>query len=139
MLQELETCKLWMLNTYLISLHCLPMPFIRTNTEHLSVGLRSNKVEDEPVLLELMNEVAARIPSKWRDVGIQLHLNPDHLDGIAVSVSSSHDRFCSVFTLWKKQLLPPYKWSTVLQALKSPSVNESRLAEELKNKLRVTV
>ena len=96
-------------------------------------------MEDEPELVELMNEVAAHIPSKWREVGIQLHLNPDHLDGIAVSVSSTHDRFCSVFTLWKKQMTSPYKWSTIIHALKAPAVNEIRLAEELKNKLKVTV
>lgn len=81
-----------------------------------------------------MNEVAAHLPSKWRDVGIQLHLNPDHLDGIAVSASTPLDRFCSVFTLWKKQMTAPYKWSTVIQALEAPAVSETRLAEELKNK-----
>ena len=101
------------------------------------IGLQTKKMEDEPELVELMNEVAARIPSKWREVGIQLHLSTDHLDGIAVSVSSPHNRFCSVFTLWKKQMTLPYKWSTVIQALKAPAVNEIRLAEELANKVTV--
>ena len=101
------------------------------------IGPQSYKMEDEPRLVDLLNEVAARIPSKWREVGIQLHLNPDHLDGIEVSVSSPHDRFCSVFTLWKKQMTAPYKWATVIHALKAAAVNEIRLAEELKN--RVTV
>ena len=103
----------------------------------IPIGPKGYKMEEEPELVDLMNEVAAHIPSKWREVGIQLHLNPDHLDGIAVSVSSPHDRFCSVFTLWKKQMTPPYKWSTVIQALKAPAVNEIRLAEELKNRATV--
>ena len=85
-----------------------------------------------------MNKVAARLPSKWRDVGIQLNLSPDHLDGIAVSASSGPlDRFYSVFSLWKKQMTAPYKWSTVIHALETPAVNEIRLAEELKRSLRI--
>ena len=97
-----------------------------------------NEARDEPRLAELMNKVAARLPSKWRDVGIQLNLNPDHLDGIAVSASSSNlDKFCSVFSLWKKQMTAPYRWSTVIHALEAPAVNETRLAAELKNSLKV--
>lgn len=87
-----------------------------------------------------MNKVAARLPSKWRDVGVQLNLNPDHLDGIAASTSSSSlDRFYSVFTLWKKQVTAPYAWSTVIHALEAPAVNEIRLAEELRSSLKVDI
>ena len=89
-------------------------------------------LEAEPELRDLMNELAARIPHKWREVGIQL-IKEEKLNCFT-SPEPLHN-FSSVFTTWKSETSSPYKWSTLIDVLKSPSVDETRLAEELMNKL----
>ena len=91
-------------------------------------------LDSEPELLDLMNEVAAEIPSKWKDVGLQLGLDHGVLEG--VRGDNSHC-YMDVFTQWKNQnsTTYPYTWSTIVQALQTPAVSEKRLADKIKNKL----
>ena len=107
----------------------------------LFIGLHSKytaSLGDEPQLSDLMNEIAAKIPNKWRDVGLQLGLDHGVLEGIAhISPGDSNHCYSNVFTRWKNQNLTthPYTWSTVVQALKSPAVGEERLANKIKDEM----
>ena len=95
-------------------------------------------MDSEPELPDLMNEVAAKIPSKWSDVGLQLQVDPDVQEGIArISPGDTNRCYSNVFTQWKNQnsTTHPYTWLTIVQALKAPAVGESRLAEKIKDKL----
>ena len=56
-------------------------------------------LDSEPELLDLMNEVAAEIPGKWRDIGLQLGLEHGILDGIAPSAQEI------TITHWKNKLV----------------------------------
>ena len=95
-------------------------------------------LDSEPELSDLMNEVAANIPKRWRDVGLQLGLDPGVLKRIA-TISQGDTNLCyvNVFTQWKKQTSTthPYTWSTVVRALKTPAVGEQRLADKIKSEL----
>ena len=85
-----------------------------------------------------MNEVATEIPSKWRDMGLQLGVNQDVLEGIASISQGDFNRcYSNVFTQWKNQnsTTYPYTWSTIVQALESRAVGEKRLADKIKEKL----
>ena len=85
-----------------------------------------------------MNEVAAKIPSKWRDVGLQLGLDHGVLEGIAsISVGDTNHCYSNVFTRWKNQnsTTHPYTWSTIVQVLESQTVGEKLLASKIKNEL----
>ena len=97
-------------------------------------------LEDEPELCDLMNEVAAKIPSKWRQFGIELKLSPDELDRFSLASPGDASRcFSSVFTLWhKKMSREPYSWLTVVESLRAPAVGEHKLAEDLCIKLTRT-
>ena len=91
-------------------------------------------LDSEPELSDLMNEVAAEIPSNWRNVGLQLGLDQGVLDGIAlISPGDTDHCYRNVFTRWKKQnsTTHPHTWSTIVQALESPAVGERRLAEKI--------
>ena len=44
--------------------------------------------------------------------------------------------FTFVFNVWKNRATRLYKWSTVIEALESPAVDEMRLAQELRTKLQ---
>ena len=83
-----------------------------------------------------MNEVAAEIPGKWRDIGLQLGLDHEVLNGIATtSPGDTNHCYSDVFTRWKNQNLSsyPYTWLTVVQALQSKAVGEKKLADKIRN------
>ena len=95
-------------------------------------------LDSEPDLSDLLNEIAAEIPSKWRDMGQQLGLDQGVLEGIAtISPEDTNHCYSNVFTRWKNQTSTehPYTWSTVVQALKTRTVGQVRLAAKIKNKL----
>ena len=91
-------------------------------------------MDSEPKLPDLMNEVAAVIPSKWKDVGLQLGLEHGVLGGIRGEASHC---YMDVFTRWKSQrsTTHPYTWLTIVQVLQTRAVGEERLADEIRNKL----
>ena len=89
--------------------------------------------DNEPEVSDLMNEVAAKIPNKWMDVGLQLGLDQSELDGITPESPGDTNRcYRKVFTRWKKKSSEkhPYTWSTIVRALQAPAVGEERLADE---------
>ena len=91
-------------------------------------------MQSAPELSDLMNEVAAKIPQKWHAVGIQLGMEHDHLEFLSVSTPPGSRQFASVFTAWKNCMKKDHTWSVLIQALKTPAVNEPRLAQELSTK-----
>ena len=111
-------------------MHCLGVPLSCT-------GLASKYpagLDSEPELPDLMNEVAAAIPSKWWDVGLQLGLDHGVLEGIGGDASHCYS---NVFARWKNQnsTTHPYTWSTIVQALQTPAVGKERLADKIRNKV----
>ena len=95
-------------------------------------------LKSEPELPDLMNEVAAEIPGKWRDVGLQLGVDQGVLGGIAtISLGDTNLCYSNVFTRWKNQnsTTHPYTWSTLVHVLQAPAVGEERLANKIKTKL----
>ena len=91
-------------------------------------------LDSEPELPDLMNDIAATIPSKWKDVGLQLGLDHGVLEGIGGEASHC---YMDVFTRWEKQksTTHPYSWLTIVQVLQTRAVGEEKLADEIKNKL----
>ena len=92
-------------------------------------------LDNEPDVSDLMNEVAAKIPNKWRDVGLQLGLDQSELDGIAIeSPRDTNLCYSKVFTRWKNKNSAehPYTLSTIVRALRAPAVGVERLADEIK-------
>ena len=95
-------------------------------------------LDSEPELRDLMNEVAAEIPGKWRDVGLQLGLDQGVLGGIAtISLGDTNLCYSNVFTQWKNlnSTTHPYTWLTIVDALEAPAVREKQLASKIKTKL----
>ena len=85
-----------------------------------------------PELIELMNDVAAEIPTKWRLVGIQLKLPSGTLNTIQDENAGRPDRnvhsFEQVFTEWRRQKTSPHTWETIINALRAPAVGEIEVA-----------
>ena len=92
-----------------------------------------------PLLKDLMNDIAAAIPAKWRDVGIQLNLPTGILDSIQNQnsrESSPHLKsFEQVFIEWsKKDSESTYTWTHIIAILRKPAVGENDLADKLTTK-----
>ena len=89
-----------------------------------------------PELQVLMSEVAAKIPAKWRHVGIQLCVPVEALDDIQLQVAGRPDSNIHAFELmfgkWKSLHPYQYTWSTIIDALEAPSVGAMSVAAELK-------
>ena len=110
---------------------------LSANSALPGLGNKYAGLESEPELSDLMNEVASKVPSKWKQISIQLELTPS--DQECFMASSPNDPiqcFTSVFRVWKSRATRPYTWSTVIAVLEAPAVDEMRLAQELRTKLR---
>ena len=83
-----------------------------------------------------MSAVAAKIPAKWRFVGIQLGVPVEALDDIQGQVAGRPNSNIGAFELvlgkWKSLHPHEYTWSTIINALEAPSVAEIRMAAELR-------
>ena len=110
---------------------------IFTHSSLAGLGKKYTGLESEPQLPDLMNEVASKVPAKWKQISIQLGLTPsDHECFMASTPNDPLQCFTSAFRIWKSRAIRPYTWSTVIEALQSPAVDEMRLAQELKMKLQ---
>eukprot|EP00731_Ephydatia_muelleri_P015447 Em0008g1167a len=104
--------------------------------------LQENKqaaVDDHtPNLDDLMNDIAAVIPAKWRLVGVQLKLPNGTLDEIQAQNAGRPNQcilsFEQVFAKWRSLGTRLYTWKTMINALRSPAVGEVTLANELNAK-----
>ena len=89
-----------------------------------------------PELKDLMNAVAAKIPAKWRFVGIQLGVPVEALDDIQLQVAGKPNCNIGAFELllgkWKSLHPHKYTWSTIINALEAPSVGAIDVAAELR-------
>ena len=73
------------------------------------------------------------------NIGIQFGLSVGELDGFKVDTSlggSPVNMFQRVFFQWQSNPVYPYTWTTVLEALASPVVNHTNIADDIVDKLK---
>ena len=94
-------------------------------------------LQQYPTHSQLMNWVAAALPTKWRFVGIQLGVSVPRLDEIEVNYPQDcRRRYSAMFWLWENQKLPPFTWTSVIEALKSSLVEENTVAASIEEALK---
>ena len=102
--------------------------------------IHNNSVDvwPSPELDDLMNDVVSKIPAQWRAVGIQLGVPSCTLDSIqhqnAGKPQACYESFETVLSTWKQNQYKPYTWTTIIDALETPSVGQVALAEVLRAK-----
>ena len=108
-----------------------------THSSLAGLGSKYLGLTSEPELSDLMNEVASKVYAKWKEISIQLGLTlNDQKYFMELTLGDPKQCFTFVFTVWKSRATKPYTWSTVIQTLESPAVDEMRLAQELRTKLQ---
>ena len=88
-------------------------------------------VHSAPEISELLNEVASKAISNWKEVGLQLGIKLQNLEAIENKNRDSTICYAAMFERWKRNGKPPYTWTTIIKALKAPAVGEMQLALEL--------
>ena len=66
--------------------------------------------------------------TKWEDIGLALNLHPDTLNTIKIDNREVKGCFTEMLKVWLKQTDPQPMWSTLLDALRQPSVGCEDLA-----------
>ena len=94
----------------------------------------AGKADTKPEMKDLANKVIPRVCSKWRDLGLQLNLEYCVLDEIEADHQKSAERCTKMLAKWLSQDAGA-SWSTLVAALNSNAVNETRLAASLKTTL----
>lgn len=79
----------------------------------------------------LANRVATVIPHKWREVAFQLGLRMCDIRAIEMDGRTGFNSFMAVLSLCQDSLSEPFTWNTLVSALRSRSVGELCLADEL--------
>ena len=68
---------------------------------------------------------------QWYNLGLGLHITPDSLDAIKQdNAHKTEDCFRAMLTQWLRDGHQP-TWSALAEALRSPSVGLSHLAQEI--------
>ena len=88
-------------------------------------------LEKPPELYDLLNRVAAEIPAKWKQVGVQLRIKIGSLENIPINYQDGILRYTEVFELWRRCGSSPYTWATIIDALREPSIEEMALANNV--------
>ena len=88
------------------------------------------KAGTKPSMKDLANEVIPRVCSKWRDLGLQFNIDHWVLDEIEEDHQKSAERCNRMLAKWLSQDAGA-SWSTLVAALTSRAVKETRLAESL--------
>ena len=84
-------------------------------------------------LSTVRNEIhAAR--AKWYDIGIELKVDVSTLKSIESMYSNSKDCLREVIAEWLKAVHPKPTWRSLLDALRRPAVDESKLAAVIEGK-----
>ena len=87
-------------------------------------------VDDLPVVMEELNDTRA----KWYDIGLQLRISVGTLNAIKKDCNSTSDCLRETLTTWLKTCPSPPTWSNIVDALRSSTVGEVRLAADLEQK-----
>ena len=82
----------------------------------------------------LTNHVASKVSSKLTELAIQLGLEMTDITRIKIDNHGEFDQLMAVFAHWQKAKTGPYTWDFLISALRSSSVNEIDLADELCDK-----
>ena len=72
--------------------------------------------------------------TKWYDIGIELKVDVSTLKTIESMYSNAKDCLREVITEWLKAVSPKPTWRSLVDALRRPVVEESKLAAELEGK-----
>ena len=93
----------------------------------------------EPSLKALLHELHP-VRASWYNIGLELDVPYTELDCFKQNCSDQLELMREVLKHWLKSAVdPPPSWEAVVKALRSPTVNEKHVAEQLESKYCASV
>lgn len=90
-------------------------------------------LDSSPILKDFLNNVAVKIPHKAEFFGIQLDVP---LNYIKSRPEKGVELLSKIFIYWKEHCPPEeFVWATIIDVLRTPSIAQNGLAQELMKKL----
>ena len=89
---------------------------------------------DLPVIMEELNKACV----KWYNIGMMLQVSLDRLDAIKEEYSNPSDCLRETLKIWLKTYPSHLTWSNIVDALRSYTVGEIKLATDLERKYCLT-
>ena len=83
---------------------------------------------------DLLERVAAKAMDKWDMMGFVLNIDQHQLN--TITHQNPVRCYSTVFSLWEKKADPPFTWATIVDALRSPIVGETKLASDIERWLK---
>ena len=83
-----------------------------------------------PVIIEELNKACV----KWYDIGMMLRVKFNRLDAIKEQYSNPSDCLRETLKIWLKIYPPHPMWSNIVDALRSDTMSETKLAADLEQK-----
>ena len=84
-----------------------------------------------------VSEVVIPHTNKWVQIGLILGICPTDIERIRIDCQDEESRFQEVLTKWQRLGQPPFTWNTLVQVLKSPTVQEFTLATVIEEQFLV--
>ena len=82
-----------------------------------------------PTMRDLLERVATKAMDKWDMVGLVLNIDQHQLN--TITHQNPVRCYSVMFYLWEKKADPPFTWATIVDALRSPIVGETKLASDI--------
>ena len=106
--------------------------FYNSNFDICLCSVVADPLNKPPELLEFLSQVASKARDKWEMMGLVLNIMPDQLNVISKKHHNPMLCYSEVFTTWKNKEKPAkFTWTTIVEALKSPVVEENKLAGDI--------
>ena len=102
----------------------------------IDVGVASGSTVPSatPELKDLLDALQHKVAHKWKRLGVFLKISTGRLDNIEADHHNTQDCLQEMLQVWLKQVHPPPTWASIINALDSDSLEEQRLAGELREK-----
>ena len=120
---SLRNCHTLYLNN--IQRHQLSFPTIKGSKYSHLPNLYVSKTQGK--VLHCLSSLAA----KWKDIGIELGINPDSIDEIDEDQKSSRSKLTELIKLWLRQATPPPTWQALSDAVEQISANKAQEIRQL--------
>ena len=98
----------------------------------LITGISSRNVPIPSVVA--VSEVVIPHTNKWVQIGLKVDISHSDIERIRTNHQDEEVRFMEVLNKWQKCGNPSFTWNTLVQVLKSPTVQEFTLATTIEEK-----
>ena len=106
--------------------------FYDSNVDICLCSVVADPLNKPPELLQFLSQVASKARDEWEMMGLVLNIMPDQLNMISKKHHNPMLCYSEVFTTWKNKEKPAkFTWTTIVEALKSPVVEENKLAGDI--------